>query len=224
MNNVKKTDIENASLTPEIVDTLHDHLNDQGLDASNILAQQQDAFVNEYTKLIPVPALTSVASSNIKEAIVALFALHNDIMAKRDSAAEKKAFIKEKIEVLRVSGKVNIDQDEFLRFDTSIQEFISLLETMIGEVTRDIAFYQKFLSDAPQETMRVLKNESDDFEDHIENRLKSIKKYVKTAKRDLSISYSRYCHGFDVQSRYILYIERMLQQAAHQASKKVSAQ
>lgn len=94
-------------------------------------------------------------------------------------------------------------------------EFVHLLEKMIAEIDSEIAFYSGLISDSPPAQILVYKDEPDDFKGHLENRIASIKKYVKNAKRDLTISYSRYCFAFDAQIRQISYIEHVLKRDQH---------
>jgi len=78
------------------------------------------------------------------------------------------------------------------------------------EVADDSAFYTSLLSQKPPENVFVLKFESDDFGVYLDKRLWTVKRYVKSAKRDLSVSFSRYCYGFDSQINHLSYIEQAI--------------
>lgn len=166
--------------------------------------------LKEYLKQVDVTSIAPATRLKFQEAVDALIALKEEIVEKKQGALDKKDFIKSKINDLKISGKVNIDDQEFGKSESSVHEFVRLLDTMVTEVERDITYYLSLLSDTPPAQIFAFKFESDLYEDHIKNKTQSIKKYVKTAKRDLSISYSRYCFGFDAQIRQITYVEQVL--------------
>jgi hypothetical protein len=176
-------------------------------------AKATEAFMQEHTKKVAVEPLADDVKAKFQEAITALQLLKEDVLAKKASASEKNEAIKEKAAWLKATGKVNLDDNEFNRSDKSVAEYARLLDKMIAEIDQDSAFYSSLISQKPPEHITVFKFESDSFQDHIKQRLMAIKKYIKTAKRDLAISFSRYNYGFDAQLRQLEYIETVIKNA-----------
>jgi hypothetical protein len=174
------------------------------------LSPEQGVTLKDVAKQVPVGELTQDLREKLSFAVQALAELKVEIESKKTGALEKKNFIKDKIASLRDSGKVNIDENEFKKSEGSVEHFVQLLDKMMHEVDNDGAFYVSLLSDKQPETMYAFNFEPDDFQKLITRRIQSIKKYVKDAKRDLSISYSRYCFGFETQIRQITYVEHVL--------------
>ncbi len=199
-------DKDNKNLTQDQETTLHD-----APKTAEEREQMMQKFMQENLKKIMVTDLDATQRAKIEEAVQALSALRDEILEKRSGALEKKNIIRDKVAFLQASGKVNINDDEFKKSDKSVDEFVTLLDKMISEVERDIAFFNSLLDDKNRpEHILAFNFESDDFADHVANRVSGVKKYVKSAKRDLAVSYSRYCFGFDAQIRQISYVEYVL--------------
>lgn len=204
------TEIEGFETTAQLVEpNEHSAKND---------ADIAEKIMQEHFKKVSVGTISDVQRARLQYAIDLLITLKDEVLEKKRGALEKKECIKDKISHLKESGKVNIDEEEFRKTETSVAEFVGLLDKMIDEINRDVIFYQSLLSDNPPSHVFAYKDESDDFGDQLENRISSIKKYAKNAKRDLAISYSRYCFGFDAQIRQISYVEVVLQRAEEKAN------
>ncbi len=199
------TNIFDASKNDETVE----NLNVQPVEENTVDAMRQKLY-DEVTYQLAVEPLQADLRTGLTCAVQALHDLKNEIAQKKDGALEKRQLIREKVMALCESGKVNVDQSEFDKSDISVHEFVGLLDRMIEEVDADYLFYNDLLSDAPPATMLVFKVEHGTFEEIIKQRIEMIKRYVKTAKRDLAVSYSRYCYGFEAQIRQILYVEQVL--------------
>lgn len=169
-----------------------------------------ERFVHQTTKQVVTAPLQPAVAKELTAALRLLTQLREEIEGKRDGALEKRGLIRAKILSLRDSGKVNVDEAEFEKSDTSVQEFVHLLERMVEEVTADEAFYTSLLQDNRPAQVQAFITEPDDFQVWVKERINLIKRYVKAAKRDLAVSYSRYCFGFDVQIRQISYVERVV--------------
>ncbi len=200
----KENELENSPETSSPLDGASDTL------ASDQLSAEQQKFLDDNFKKLEAVPLSQAIQNNLRQAISSLEQFIEEIHSKRVDSVSKKNFIKEKIDELKSSGKVNIDDNEFQKSETSVQEFVQLLDRMTMEISKDIRYYSSFLSDNPPSFIYVLKHQPDSFELHISNRIAGVKKYVKEAKRDLMISFSRYSHGFDGQIRQILYIEQVV--------------
>ncbi len=175
-----------------------------------LVAQETGQSLAEFTKQVAVTPLPNEVKKQLISSVALLTELRQEIENKKAGALEKRAIIKAKIDALRASEKVNIDDAEFKKSEESVEHFVQLLDKMIQEVASDEKFYASLTQDTPPATMTAFKFDSDDFLQLISSRIVSIKKYVKNAKRDLSISYSRYCFGFDAQIRQINYVEHVL--------------
>lgn len=174
----------------------------------------KQAFLNTYFKQLTVGEISHEIKQRTNDTIQTLQSLQKEIALRKQGTIAQGDVVKQKLEQLERSGKVNIDKREFESLEKGVKEFVSLLDKMIDEVQADINFYESLLSSTPPEKVLVLKNESDNFDEHLLKKIASAKKYVKNAKRDLIVSYSRYCFGFDVKMRQISYVEQALKNAA----------
>lgn len=185
-----------------------------------LVAEETGQPLADFTKQIKVQPLPDALKKQLVAAVGLLGELRTEIENKKVGALEKRDIIKAKIDALRASEKVNIDDAEFKKSEESVQHFVQLLDKMIQEVSADEKFYASLTQDNPPESMTAFKFDSDDFLQLVTSRIVSIKKYVKNAKRDLSISYSRYCFGFDAQIRQINYVEYVVNSVSNRTPKK----
>jgi hypothetical protein len=183
--------------------------------AETPLTDEQKVRVQElydqYFKKVPVETITDAVRQQIEEIIALVNSLKAEIQFKRSGALEKKVLMQEKLASLKQAGKFKINENEFEKFYHGVDEYIKLLDTMLQEVDRDLAFYQSYMSPTPPEFITVERAAPDSFEQVLALRFKMVRKNVKNAKHDLAISYSRYSFGFESQMRQILYVESVVQ-------------
>jgi len=201
-----------------IQDILPELMADNSVDTADAETANKvrEALIQSLLKSIPVTPLSGDLSQKLSEAVGLLASLKEEINAKVNGAIEKKVLIKHKIEHLKETGKVNIDDAHFKRFDESIAEYVQLLVHMTHEVDRDLGYYASFLSENHLATVSVFKRDSDSFADYIVERIKAIKKNVKNAKQELAVSYSRYCFRFDAQIRQLDYVEQVIKHSGQE--------
>ncbi|MBM3893482.1 hypothetical protein FJ365_03740 [Candidatus Dependentiae bacterium] len=173
-------------------------------------AATRQKLYDEVTHQINTTPLQGELKIQLARAVALLQDLKQEIEGKKSGALAKRQLIREKVTALCDSGKVNVDQSEFDKSDVSVHEFVGLLDRMVEEVDADYQFYKQLVSDTPPPKMLVFKVEHGTFEEVVKQRIEMIKRYVKTAKRDLAVSYSRYCYGFEAQIRQILFVEQVL--------------
>lgn len=173
-------------------------------------SEQMREKLQNFIKQVAVTDIGAEQKERFNSSIHSLESLKNEINDKKSSVIEKKEFIKQKMLTLKNSQKVTIDENEFVKSEKSVAEYVRLLDKMVIEIERDITYYTSLISSTPPEHVMVLKSSSDSFEDYVQERIANIKKYIKTETRDLAVSYSRYCFGFDAQIRQIAYVEQVL--------------
>lgn len=195
--------------------------------ASETLGAQSEEMSEEkllemLTKRVSVTALNPQVCAEFIKAVEVLEELEVEVAGKRSAILEKNQFIEDKLAFFQKSGMVNIDDAEREKSNTSVQQFVGILDQMMGEIVRDVAFYRSLTSSTPPEYVTVMKSDPiDDFTTYIKARLAIIKRYIKAVKRDLTVSFSRYCYGFEMQIKRIMYIEQVLSRAiSEQANQK----
>jgi hypothetical protein len=190
-------------------------------DISNKVA----AFEQENRKEIIITVISDQTRNKLIEVLDALGQLQQEVILKQMQAVEKNKQIKARVQVLMESGKVQIDQEEFNRSEVSVLRYAEVLNQIIVEVEQERVFAHKLLSQEPGSVIQGWKRDPDDFEPYAQARVKFIKQYIKTVKKNLFISFSRYCFGFDAQEQRIGYIESLVRNAnMAQAKEKQVAQ
>lgn len=178
---------------------------------------EREAFLarleQEGKKLLTMEsALAEPLRVKIIEALTALHGLHEEVIEKKNLALEKSELIKTKVNELIKAGTVKVDQEEYERSEQSIAQYTASLDMLIQEIEHEASQLLYFLSDDANSKVIVEKSDSDNVLELIEKKIKFVKKYVKDITRDLNVSFSRYCFGFDNQLKKILYIQSYLKQ------------
>lgn len=163
-------------------------------------------LAQDYKKVIPVVPLGS-DQSLISEILFSLSQLGDEVLLKRDEAVKQSQDIKAKVSALVESGKVHINQDEYQKSEESVIQYAGLLENIVNEITGEIAFFGLFSTDNAPKHVVVWNEDPDDFLEFIKAKVRFIKKYVKSIRKDLNISFSRYNFGFQAQIKRILQVE-----------------
>lgn len=177
-------------------------------------------------KIIQVKALESVDKHLIEEVLVCLAELKNEVLHKRDEAMRQSVFIKEKVGSLVTSSKVQIHQDEYKKSEESVTQYAGLLDNIVAEIDSEINYFGLFIGEELPGQVVAWAPEPDDFITYIREKVRFIKKYVKSIRKDLNISFSRYNFGFQAQIKRILQVEayiRYHEDLEAQARERVAA-
>jgi len=180
-------------------------------------AQAQAAtekFLRAMMKQIDVTDLSDDVKQKFCDAIALLDALNKEVLEKKQITLDTDQSIREKVQRLQDMKIIKIDPRAEEVAVKRLSGFITLLDEMVDEISRSAAYYRSLIAEEKPAQISVIKNTSDSFEDYIIQRIKNIKMYAKKAKKDLAVSFSRYCIGFDYQMKQIENIEQLVKNAA----------
>lgn len=172
--------------------------------------------IERHKKVIVSTALSEDLLKRFQQAILLLKDLEKDVEGKQQQALEKNEHIKQTVQQLMQAGFIQVNEQEFKRSEESVQEYVRLLNDVKDEINEEMLRVTMMEQAEPGKEFAVWKSASDSYEEYVESRIKQIKHYVKSVKRDLNISYSRYCFGFDAQMRRIESIQRFVHRVQQQ--------
>lgn len=211
IQNVPQND--NQSLA--VIDPMEDDLNVGDQQSSDREKIDYARLMEMMTKKIDVTDLPDVAKQQFSNAIQQLRDLKAEIIEKKEDALATSESIREKVYALREMKIVSIDEQAIIFSDERLKKFVELLDAMAKEIARSIEFYQSLIAlDHPAQVV-VMRDTPDAFDIYILDRVKNIKGYVKKAKKDLAVSFSRYTLGFDYQRRQVEHIEELVKNIQH---------
>lgn len=163
-------------------------------------------------KLVEVGLLSEGLKNEILQIVDSLMKLRNLIVEKGQEVLTKNSSIKEKIEKLTAHGDVKINQQEYKKSEISVLHYMHLLKNISLETDKEMAYFAQFLKEDHPKLIIAKTTESDNFEKLVQSKISLAKRYVKTISKDVQVSYSRYCYGFDAQLKRIIYIEALVPQ------------
>lgn len=166
-----------------------------------------DGLTKANKKIIKVTPLDLADSRLVEDVLLCLVELQNEVLLKRDESMRQSQFIKDKVESLVTSGKVQIHQDEYKKSEESVIQYAGLLDNIVHEIASEINYFGLFISAELPGQVVAWATEPDDFVVYIREKVRFIKKYAKSIRKDLNISFSRYNFGFQAQIKRILQVE-----------------
>lgn len=165
------------------------------------------------TKQIAIIPLSDEFKDCVNNIINALSDLKIEIENKQSDIVQKSMEIKQAVDALIESNSVDVDTAEYKKSEESIKRYTLLLQSIIGEISDEIQHYSSIITMQPAEFITVQGTDPDSLDAYLIEKTTFVKRYVKTIKRDLSISFSRYSFGFDSQMKRIKHIQSYLAHA-----------
>lgn len=175
--------------------------------------KQQEAikdFFEKNTHEIELKSISDDLKSRIQRIFTDLNELNTEVDSVKNKFNEKTAELKDRLVGLAKSGKITIDKEEQEKNDKQLAVYEKFLNGVDQEVKSEISFLNDLLSENPPKTLRVFKGGSDDSNLVLENKIKTIKQYVKKMRKDLRISFSKYDFGLSNQIKNLIYLEAHL--------------
>ena len=161
-------------------------------------------------KILLIEPISQEIKTKFHEVLESLVALKDEILNKQKEALRRNALIKEKVDLLVLSGKVQVNEEEYQNSEISVKQYATLLQNIIGDIEQELSSSSALISDQVPSHLIVFKYESDSFSEYMQEKIKALKKYIKKIHKDLTISDSRYHFGFDAQMKRITYFEHFV--------------
>ncbi len=194
---------------------------DQPISQMDLSAEDRQALEQQmelYKKKIVCTKLSDELTHRFNDAAALLIALDTEVIEKQHQALEKNNYIKEIVQQLMHDGYIQVNEEEFKRSEESVQKYVDLLNDVRNEIHQEMQRISLMQTAEEGKEFAVWKTAPDEYPLYVEQRIKQLKHYIKSVRRDLNISYSRYCFGFESQMRRIesiqRYVERVVKQRA----------
>lgn len=169
--------------------------------------------VERHKKMMVCSELSPDLTKRFNQIIILLKELEADTENKQQQALDKNNSIKVVVQELMQAGFIQVNEQEFNRSEESVQEYVRLLDDVKKEINEEMARITMMQSIEVGKEFAVWKTAPDSYSEYVEQVIKRVKHYIKSVKRDLNVSYSRYCFGFDAQMKRIESIQRYLERA-----------
>ncbi len=170
-------------------------------------------FFEENTQEIELKPLSSDIKGKFEREIKDLEEFKEEINTTQKSFLEKSKELKEQLVSLVRSGKIKLDKAEQEKSDQKIEMYKKFLQGIEQEVNSELNFCKELVSDSPPKILRVFKGGSQDSGQVLENKIKTIKKYIKKSQKDLRVSFSKYDFSLSNQIKNLIYLEAYLKRA-----------
>lgn len=165
------------------------------------------AFLEKMTIHFVVSEISDASRAAFVQALDQLKKLKEDVVIKKERTIAMGEQIRDKVRSLVDTGSIKIDEDEFSKSDVSVHQYTKVLDDITAEIDRDISFYVSILQKNIGDTFSVIGSLEEEFPELITERTKFIKKYIKDVSKDLAVSFSRFCFGFQSQMKRVEYVE-----------------
>jgi hypothetical protein len=180
----------------------------------------------------PVPV---AVSAQFEVMLAELREMQQEIEEKERLAHEKNNSIAQRIHVLIDTYKVEINKSHYEHFVRSIATYMQLLRDMHREFVEEIVLCS-FVKNvqAPMLYDLPINTELETYkwflghdaltevekERLVLGKIQHVKRYIKTVKKDLRVSFSRYLFGFDAQMKQVERIEMSIQDMIYRMARQ----
>ncbi len=196
--------------------------------------QQEDQKPIEKIQVMihPVPA---AVSAQFEVMLAELREMQQEIEEKERLAHEKNNSIAGRIHILIDTYKVEINKSHYEHFVRSIATYMQLLRDMHREFAEEIMLCS-FVKNvqAPMLYDLPINTELETYkwflghdaltevekERLVAGKIQHVKRYIKTVKKDLRVSFSRYLFGFDAQMKQVERIEMSIQEMIYRMARQ----
>jgi hypothetical protein len=180
--------------------------------------QLKKAF-EENTKKIDVGNIDTTEKANITVLISSIQGVIDEIENKKSDFLKKKQLNAEKLDALRRTGKVKVDEEKTKRTEKASELYVSFIENVLKELRGDLTFFSDLISDNPPKQVRVLKDAPDHFLLHLKAKMSNTKRILKKTRKDFRVHFSRYTHDFNMQEKYLDYLAHYINMIELQQAK-----
>ncbi len=150
----------------------------------------------------------STLPCNLEKNFMDLFAFYVEIEHKRVNLIERNTFFRDQLNTLSDSNSISFNKSALDENEASINHYISLIDKLITEIKEEISLFSLM-----NRCNKIYIASADDAINPknalvaLEDKVKSIKRYVKNIRQDVNISYSRYSFGLDEQIKQLSYVK-----------------
>jgi hypothetical protein len=176
----------------------------------NISDEQLKKVFEETTKKIDVGTIDESEKVDIKAIVASIQEVIDEIEQKKADFLEKKKTNADKLDALRKTGKVKVDEEKIKRTEKAAEFYVTFIENVLKELQIDYDFFSDLLSDNPAKQVRVFKDSPDDFHTHLKVKINNTKRNLKKMRKDFRVYFSRYTYDFYMQEKYLDYLANYL--------------
>ena len=189
---------------------------------AKVTDEQLKKLFEENTKKIDVGTIDDVQKADIRLMVAGIQEVIDEIEGKKTEFLEKKNTNAEKLEALRKTGKIKVDEEKTKRTEKASELYLSFIENVLKELQIDFAFFSDLISSNPPKQVRVFKDSPSDFEAHLKAKIGNTKRNLKKTRKEFRVHFSRYNHDFTMQEKYLDYLANYLKMIELQEKQKQS--
>lgn len=208
MSHVEEQKLHTAEETPQAaVLGSPEQLQQAELSAEELLKKVEE----KNGKILPFNRLDADTNSQFIAALTELAALRDELMTKVIEARQHNEVIKSRVDQLVEAKKIHVNSEHYNHFDQSITTYVNLLLNISQELEAELIHFVPYTTETPPPVIMVHKDDVDDTTLYFIQKIRWIKRHVKTIRKDLMVSFSRYSFGFDSQMKQLDAIEAYMQ-------------
>lgn len=181
-----------------------------GKDKKISVEELTETLQKEGKKLISVKELSQDTVDKLKYSLKDLEKLRSDIVSKIEEIVVQASTMQKKVQEIKTFDKIKFNEDEEKKSMQATQQYMLLLQNLLGEVTQQLQYFAVYFSDKKPEKIIVPQGESNDFSEYMFSQIKGMRKYIKNVSKNLNVIFSRHQVSFKAQINNLEYLERYL--------------
>ncbi len=164
----------------------------------------------------PSFSLPEMLKTDLVKCLEELDELRQNIAEKGTLITEKTNEIKQKVDQVQKLKHFKENERITAVFEKTAQDYSALIANTLQEIDGYVTHYGKYLNESiPKELSDTFKENAPIlFASHVAHENKILKRYIKKRKKDFSVFFSRYDHGYTVNMQRLQVLEHHLRRSS----------
>lgn len=186
MDDKKNTDVDSKSLS------VVSDKNIDGVDKKIKLEELKSEIEKDGKKLIPLSGFNDDLRTRVLFSFNELANLKAETKEKLEKINNISVQLNEKVDALIHSKVVSVDQGAKKAVENDVKKYSLILKRVVSELEMELKSLGTYLGKELPTMIVAFKDEPDDFVAYLKNRLKGTRRYIKTVRKNLNVSFSRF--------------------------------
>ena len=150
----------------------------------------------ETTTQTPVALMPQELQASLGDALTVLASLKDELLERQSSMHAQTAELKTRVEEVQELSGDTASSKLIELFEKTAKDYERLVENTIQESDFYTQFYRAYIDSPPQKIQALIAQDSPQLTAHIVGETKLLRSYVKRRRKDFTVIFSRFDHGF----------------------------
>ncbi len=144
----------------------------------------------------PAILIPQELQTKLTDALHVLSTLKTELLERQAGMHKQTTTLKAKVEEVQELSGTNEDSKLIELFEKTSQDYQRLIENTLKETDFYSQFYQAYIDSPSEQIQALMQQDVSRLEAHVNNEAKLLRSFVKRRRRDFTVIFSRFDHGY----------------------------